>query len=200
MNWPVMTTKYKILLALAAVLLVLYGVLGIISCHAKRVVKAQTAVATGAAQSAEVHAAQGATLDEVAAQRDAELAKAQAEVAFLKAQLAKLPAPLPPSAPLPKDDPAKDAEILQDRQRIADQEAVLEAQDRQIEALKAQTVTLQASATAWKGAYQDEAKRSAALELALKAQIAANTTATWKGRIQGFAVGIGAGYVAGRLK
>ena len=200
MTWPAWITKYKLLLALAALLLLAYGVLGIVSCHAKRVVKAQTATAQIAAQAAEVHAGQGTTLDQVAAQRDAELAKAQAEVAYLKAQLAKLPAPQPPSAPLPKDDPAKDAEIVQDRQTIVDQAALIAAQDRQIDTQKAQIVTLQASATAWEAAYDDETKRATALELALKAQVAANTSATWKGRIQGFAVGVGAGYIAGRLK
>ena len=57
-----------------------------------------------------------------------------------------------------------------------------------------------AAAESWKAAYQQSAKEAALLRCAHEAQVAALKAERWKGRIEGLAVGIGVGYVAGRIR
>ena len=94
------------------------------------------------------------------------------------------PDPAPVVAPEPVDDGTA--------QLIADQ-------TKEITDLKAEVHTLTLSRDSWKLAYEDEAKAATLKEIALQAQIQANKSSLWRGRIEGFAFGIASGYAAGKL-
>jgi hypothetical protein len=142
------------------------------------------------------------------AQAQADKAKADAEAAKLRALVAKLRAgqgspsrpgvPEPPvvddgmAGAAPPDgglghgalDEARDA-------LIAAQEAQIAARDREI-------LVLTRARDGWKQAHDDRQRETVSLRLALEGQKAAVSGALWRGRAQGFAVGIASGYLAGR--
>ena len=84
--------------------------------------------------------------------------------------------------------------------QLADQAELIDAQGRLIDALKLQVTDLTTARDHWKGAFQAERDRSLQLEIALEAQKAMTRGALWRGRFQGIAIGLGAGYVAGRTR
>ncbi len=82
---------------------------------------------------------------------------------------------------------AKDAELIQAQQVvISDQAAVIG--------------TLIVSRDAWKATAEARQREAAGLRIALDAQKSVAASSKWLGRVQGFAIGLGAGYVTGRLR
>ena len=120
----------------------------------------------------------------------------QKQVASLKVERAELLRKLA-EAPLPSDERdviiAKDAEVIGalDKQ-VADQKVVIADQKLVI----AQSVV---SIAQWQAAFQDEQRSRVGLQVALDAQKALNKSEKWIYRAQGLAIGIGGGYIAGRL-
>jgi len=127
------------------------------------------------------------------AQRDALLAK-------LHSSPVQPTTPSGPSDPGPAkqdDDPATllaaDAELIQAQAKtIQDQVVAIQARDTLI-------ASLTASRDSWHSAYDQSQQEAAAQRIALEAQASAIRAGRWKGRIEGFLIGIGTGYVAGKL-
>ena len=78
-------------------------------------------------------------------------------------------------------------------------DALIQAQDQQIQDQAAEITTLTLSRDSWHAAYDAEARSSTARRLAMDAQMAAMKAERWKGRFEGLAVGLGAGFVAGKV-
>jgi hypothetical protein len=163
-------------------------------------------VATDVAQAETQHvaavaaAAQGAVYDQQAQDQAPKIQADSAAVAALRAQLAALrarpvPPPAAPGAPAPEPVvPPVDLAAV-----VAKQDQVIQAQDAQIQDQAAQIHTLTLDRDAWKSAYDSSAQEASLRQLALEAQIAATKASRWQGRIEGFVVGIGSGYLAGRF-
>ncbi len=135
------------------------------------------------------------------AARTSDLAKAQKDIDQLKLEYAKRRQPrksvaefgtAAPVDGLPSE-PAGDLAL-----DAAD--AVISAQDGLIKEQAAQILDLTVSRDSWKGAYEEEHRRAVALQIALDAQKHAAKSGKWVGRLQGFAIGLGAGYVGGKLR
>lgn len=139
------------------------------------------------AQTAAQADAKGSVDGRRVADAEAATARAKAELAALKRRMAEQPQPPTPV------DPAPDLRAV-----VAKQDELIQAQGVQIEALKAQAVTLTTARDEWRAAFRAERDRADSLYLALEAQKAAAKGALWKGRIQGIAVGFAAGYVRAR--
>jgi chromosome segregation ATPase len=86
---------------------------------------------------------------------------------------------------------------------VTDQKALIQAQDASIQGLQAQVISLTAARDAWKRSSDEGAREALNLRAALAQQQGLAKSALWRGRIQGFALGIVAGgsggYVAGRF-
>ena len=86
---------------------------------------------------------------------------------------------------------------------VTDQKALIQAQDASIQGLQAQVIALTAARDAWKRSSDEGAREALNLRAALAQQQGLAKSALWRGRIQGFALGIVAGgssgYVAGRF-
>lgn len=180
--------------------------LGVESCGKGRVDGA-TANANIAHGEADAHQAQAQTSDQVVSDLQARVAGAAADVDRLKAERLRLlralaakvpqvpsdpdPAVAPPTQPSPLADVrdqviAKDAEMIQAQQVvISDQAAVIG--------------TLIISRDAWKATASAREREAAQLRIALDAMKTVQSSGKWLGRVEGFAIGLGAGYVAGRL-
>lgn len=83
---------------------------------------------------------------------------------------------------------------------VAKQDELIKAQADVIQAQDVKISGLILSRDAWKGSAGARESEAIQLRAALTAQQGLNAGALWRGRIQGFAVGIASGYVAGRLK
>lgn len=81
-----------------------------------------------------------------------------------------------------------------------DQKRLIQAQDGAISGLQAQLLATSAARDAWKRSAEEGGREALQLRAALAAQQGIAKNAVWKGRIQGLAVGLGAGYIGGRLK
>ena len=81
---------------------------------------------------------------------------------------------------------------------VAKQDEVIQAQQVQINDQAVQIHTLTLDRDFWKTAYGESSKEATARRLALEGQLAATKAALWRGRIEGFVVGIGAGYAGGK--
>jgi small-conductance mechanosensitive channel len=168
------------------------------SCSARHQAAQQEAQADQHHEQAIQQAAQGGVHDQVAqAQADKATQDALA-VARLRAELARLRArpvqpPPTPGAPDPVDVAPPPDPVL------AQADALIAAQDQQIQDQAAEIHTLTLARDSWKAAYEDEAKAAAAQRIAMEAQAAAIRSSRWQGRIEGFLVGVGAGYVGGKL-
>ena len=158
-------------------------------------------------RNAAIHAAKADALVSIGRQKDVQIAsrasdlsKAEKDIQRLRADYARLRqhreslaqfGTSVPAVGLPDDasgDPC-----------LAAADELINAQGRLIEEQKAQILDLTASRDAWKGAFEEEHQRSVELQLALDAQRHAAKSVKWLGRIQGFAIGVGAGYVGGKL-
>lgn len=182
-------------------LLLIYGGLGAFasiqgSCESKQETKASEAKGR-----ADEHAQAGGNADVKAEQAGQRAAVAEVEVDRLRRELDRLKAqprvapPLVPAATpggLPLD-------VVDLAPIVAKQDQLIAAQDKQIQALKIQTLTLTQARDEWKAAFSAERDRATGLYLALEAQKSMTKAALWRGRFQGVAVGFAAGYVSGRL-
>jgi predicted negative regulator of RcsB-dependent stress response len=167
--------------------------------------------ATSAAAQGGVHdqaaAAQAQTVREAQARAEA----ANAEVARLRAALARVRpggvgAPVPPAVPgVPGDQPAGAPAdlapvVAAQAELIQAQDARHEADQQVIGALQVQVVDLTAARDAWRMAAQEREQEATAQRIAQEAALSAAKAERWKGRLEGLAVGFGSVYLAGRLK
>jgi hypothetical protein len=142
---------------------------------------------------AAVEAARRAQADE--AQARAQLADADAKAARAAEVVAKLRnRPVPDSGVVPPADPGP-LEPLGLIEALTEQ---VEAQQEQIRARNGLILSLEAQRDGWKQAHDERQRETVSLRLALEGQKAAVSGALWRGRAQGFAVGIASGYLAGR--
>jgi len=193
-----------ILISAAFVLVTLFGVALTVSHLARgkeSAVEQQSHVDQGEANA---HSYQAQLADLNAADLQAkvdnqakDLDRLMAERNALRAKLLQQPAPshdqdgsvAPPVDPLP--DP-RDAIISKD------DEVIRALMERAV--VKDSLITqLTVSRDQWKSSFEAERRRSAGLEIALDAQKTVNKADKWIGRLQGFAIGIGVGYVGSKL-
>jgi len=204
-----MTLKTQLILSSALLVAGLVGGFALSwQHHSAQVVKAEQD-----AQTAKEQALQARALAEQK-DRDAQAQKARADAAekiadtseaIFRAKAGKHPTLLPP-LPAPPPDCAPFVERIQVLEtQIADKDQTIEAgkvalddKNKAIGELKIQIADLVTSRDLWKKSADEERKRAACLEVALEAQKALTKQALWKGRLQGLAIGIGGGYLAGR--
>jgi hypothetical protein len=152
--------------------------------EAASIVQQQAATQSAAQGAANVQAAQ--VQASTVQQDDAQVAKDRLRVHV------RVSTPPTPGAPNPQPvvqpdpvDGAKDQLIADLTKQIADQQSLI--------------ATLNLAVTHYRAAYEDEVKASNLKQIALEAQIAANKSSKWMGRIQGFAIGAAIGYAGGKL-
>ena len=185
-------------------LLALVGVFCARSCVMRYRSVSNDAAAYQSHESSVIHAAQGATYDQQAEAQDPALQAASREVERLRVEVARLrssaPAddpqtiPTEPSIPLPVPDYVDLAPV------VAKLDELVKAQDREISGLKAQVATITLARDSWKLAAQDSGREALQLRASLAAKEGLLKAERWKGRIEGFAVGLAGGYVTGRLQ
>lgn len=194
-----MTTRSWILAGAAALALVVVGVYGR-SCRARHQEQVATTQAAQHATAAVAAAAQGVVHDQAAQAHvptiqadDAAVSRLQAEVARLRAALAH--PPVPPAVPgVPQPDPSSLPVVPLDGAAALDQakDALIEAQGKEIADLKVLVVDLTAARDAWRTSAQEREKEAIQERLARVAAQGAAKAERWKGRFEGFAVGVAA--------
>jgi hypothetical protein len=200
MTIPALTTPLKWLAVAAGCLAVAYLAFAARGCAKQHTATAQTQIADQHAQQAAIAAAQGATHDQELTAEKAQREAAESKVARLNAELAKLrfahvSVPADPGTPDPQPIPANTDLVAV----VAKQDEVIKAYVEEVASLKAENSTLVLSRDSWKLAYDEKSKEAVAIRIALEAQVAANKAERWKGRFEGFAFGIGAGYAGAKL-
>ena len=137
--------------------------------------------------------------------KDSEAHKALADAAEQKikdrdARIASLKAKrklAPTATSLGASAAAVEAAGPSDEAALTDQ--IIAAQDEQIAALKVEVVELRAALDLKDKALKISEQRARALEIARDARESAIKRNRWLGRMEGLVVGLGAGYVAGRV-
>lgn len=185
-----------------AVLLLVCGLYGW-SCVERHKATMHEASAAQAHESTITHAAQGATYDQQAEAQAPALQAAEREVERLRAEVARLrhPAPKPdpqptpnePDAPQPVQAPVDLAPV------VAKLDELVKAQDHEITGLKAQVATLTSARDSWRLAAQDSGREALQLRASLAAKEGLLKAERWKGRIEGFVVGLAGGEAHGRI-
>ncbi len=191
-----------ILAALAAGLLIWWGVASGLDAYHQHQGAQNQAQANHHDQEAQAHVNQAQSVPD----HSQELAKAQADVDRARAEVARLKRLLAtkPLVPIPDSvtpNPTHDAGLAGDNrdQIIAAQDVLIKAQDTQISGLKLALADEQKKSYHWEAAYNDEHKAFMAQQAATEAWKKAVKESLWKGRIEGFAVGIATGYAGGKL-
>lgn len=152
----------------------------------------QSQEAKGRADAA-AEAARRAQADE--AQARAEMADADAKAARAAEMVAKLRnRHVPDSGVVPGPDPGP----LEPVALIDALASQVEAEQVRVAARDAVILSLEAQRDGWKRAHDERHKETVSLRLALEGQKAAVNGELWRGRVQGFAVGIASGYLAWR--
>ena len=142
---------------------------------------------------AAVESARRAQVDEAKARAGMADADAKAaRAAALVAQISNRPVSAPDVVPSADPGPLEPVGLID---ALTEQ---VEAQREQIQARDGLILSLEAQRDGWKRAHDDRHRETVALRLALDGQKAAVNGALWRGRLQGFAVGIASGYLAGR--
>lgn len=164
--------------------------------------RAGEAKATQAEQKAQEHKGRADAAVEAARRAQADEAKARsgmadadakaARAAELVAKLRNRPVPDPGVVPPADPGPLEPVGLIE---ALTEQ---VEAQREQIQARDGLILSLSAQRDGWKQAHDERHKETVSLRLALEGQKAAVNGALWRGRVQGFAVGIASGYLAGR--
>lgn len=206
LNWE--SPALRPVLALAAVALVAVVGGSAASCHYRARLAEAVTQADKARQSSAAHAAAGGAYDETAKAQRAQIeyalqetAKAHAETEKAKRELDRLRAKRAADVQPVLPEIASDSDlVIAQAQVIEKQDAEIKAQDAEIKGLRAHVVTITKSSDSWKLSAQESQREALQLRAALAAREGLETSALWKGRIQGFAVGLAGGYVGGRLK
>lgn len=135
------------------------------------------------------------------AQDQTDVDRARAEVQRLRAQLAAtrregIPDPIVPAAAPDALDPSGD---LHGQLDLAKDDLIAK-QDTQIQGLKEENTLLLKDRDQWKATAELRERQALAQEAATSAWKKSVTESRWKGRLEGFAVGLASGYAAGRLR
>ena len=199
--WP--SWAKRCIWAALAVLLLVCGLYGW-SCVERHKATTHEASAAQAHESTTVHAAQGATYDQQAEAQAPALQAADREVERLRAEVARLrrPAPAPDPKPTPNepDTPQPVSSPVDLAPVVAKLDELVKAQDREISGLKAQVATITLARDSWKLAAQDSGREALQLRASLAAKEGLLKAERWKGRIEGFFVGVATGEADGRLR
>jgi hypothetical protein len=189
----------RLILGIAAAFLLTLGGFAVWNSHKAHQVSAAVAQADQHHEVATAAAAQGAVYDAQASAQGPALLNDASTVAQLRAEVARLRnAPRPPQDPtLPAPEPV--GPVVDLAPLVAEQDRLVEALSRENADLKTQVNTLTLARDSWKGSAQASAAEAVQLRSALAAQQGIAAANLWRGRIQGFAVGLGSGYIAGRL-
>ena len=198
---PSLRLRY-ILGALAAGLLIWWGIATGMSAYHQREGARQEQVSHQQDQEAQSHANQAQQIPNHAA----DLAKAQADVDRARAEVARLrkrlaAQPLVPLPDTPHPDSPNVSSVPGDNrdQVIAAQGVLIKTQDQQIQGLKLALTDEQARSDQWKQAFTHEQQARLAQEAATNAWKSAVKESRWRGRIEGFAAGVALGYAGGKL-
>ncbi len=196
-------------IGLGLVMLALASLAGASSCQRRKAEAAQHQAAIEQGK-ADAHAEQAKAKDAAISDLAAKLEASKADLGRLAAErsslLRKLAAAKQDSrdqgVPANGSDAAPVAPVSVDlsAQVIAKDAEVIAAHDGRIKGLEEANRLLSASRDEWKSAFEAERRRAAGLEIALAAQKHVASSDKWIGRLQGLAVGLGAGYAAGRLR
>ena len=187
----------------------LVGLLGIAACATETCAKKTDSYIEEQAHAAKVEAS---THEAEAKAKDAQIPDLQAKLNTAKADLDRVSAQrnalllqlsqqtsgghvaLPDTAPEPTHAPdVRDEVIAKDAEVIAAQKNVISQQDTQI-------LVLTGSRDQWKAAYESEKRANVGLQISLDAQKTVSKSSKWLGRIEGFAIGFGVGYLGGRVR
>lgn len=194
-------------IGLGLIMLALASLAGVDSCKRKQAVVGE-ATANVAHGEADAHVGTATQADaEVlrikseAKTTEANLARARAEVQRLRGLMeAQAGAGVPhtgvPVAPLPDPDPGVDLH----RQVDLAQGELIQAQDAQIVVLTQENMALTKARDEWKLTAEARNREAAGLRIALDAQKSLNRTGSLKASLGGLTIGLGAGFLAGRLK
>ena len=191
-----------ILGALAAGLLIWWGIATALDAYHRHQGAQQETVSHQQDQEAQSHANQAQQIPDHAAdlaKAQADVDRARAEVARLRRQLAAKPSvSIPvPAGPGPADDAAAHPDNRD--QIIASQDVLIQTQDTQIQGLKLALSDRTRQYDEMTLAYQHEQQARLAQEAATNAWKSAVKESRWRGRIEGFAAGVALGYAGGKL-
>ena len=183
-------------------LVLIAGVAGvsIYSCYGRHQVAAHVQQADQDRTSATSDAAQGAAYDQEATAAEPKLQDDATEVARLRAELARVrkappAAPAPPPVPgTPEPEPVAPPVDL--AAVVAQQDLLIQAQDKQISDQAVQIHTLTLARDSWKAAAGDSAAEAVQLRSALAAKDGLIRAAEIKGFLYGFAAGGASGATA----
>lgn len=167
---------------------------------AAQVVQESEARANVAKGEADASKSQALAKDKEIEVKDVDLAAARAEMAQRIAELARVKASLhaaPATPPVVHDQPIQPG-VVDLAPLVKLQDEVIRAQSEVVAQQETKIINLTASRDLWKGSSEAREREAAGLRIALEAQKSLTKGALWKGRIQGLAVGLGAGYLAGR--
>lgn len=174
--------------------------LGSQSCDRGKVAQAtiQAAEANGAASA---HQTSAQASDAKVADLEAKIQSQNAKVGRLLAERTALLARLDHADHVPVDPVPPGESVRDDRDAVIAKDAeVIAAQAYFIEGQQTQIAALVISRDAWKATAEERAREAAGLRIALDAQKSVANSGKWVGRFQGVAIGLGVGYIAGRLK
>lgn len=200
-DWGISLPKW-IKPTIAGVVLVMAGLYGR-SCYLDHKAKTAAIQAAQHDQAGINHAAQGAVYDSQAAAQNPTLQANDAEIQRLRMEVARLrkkpsvpdPAPIPWNpAPNPIPPPVDLAPL------VSKLDELNQALTKDNTDLKTNILTLTAARDSWRSAAGEFQREAAFLRIAHEAQLSAIKASRWKGRVEGFAIGLGSGYVIGRMK
>jgi len=171
--------------------------------HKDNQAKAAQAQASQHQSAAQVYTTEAVKHDQAAADLQRQVQTGAATIVDLQREVARLrkasvvthPETPKPNANDPVDLPAPvDLAPL-----VAKQDELIKAQEAQIGTLNTQVLHLTTARDDWKASSNEMVAEVVQLRATIAAQQGLIVGALWKGRIQGFAIGVAGGYVGGRL-
>lgn len=85
------------------------------------------------------------------------------------------------------------------QEKLKLQDELITALEMELSVEMAKTEAWQESSDNWKKAFQQSERQIECLKIAHEAHVRAIHASRWKGRLEGFAVGVGLGYIGGKL-
>lgn len=195
-----MSGRARFLGILLVGLAVIWIALGARSCYGEHQVDTHMQQADQNHQDAANQAGQGTAYDRQEEAQKVPLQEAREEVARLRAEVARMrrPAPRPNTPAGPAQEPPVVVPATVDlAPLVAQQDLLIQAQDRQIKGLEAQTITLTLARDAWRSSAQASAAEAVQLRAALAAKDGLIQAAYWRGFRNGLAVGGASGAAGG---